>query len=1060
MSKNCEKGELNFLAKWSKFFIINYKITILFLVAVLIAGAWGLWNNQRQDFPEIDTNYVSVSATYIGATAGDVEREVVNPLETKIGSLDIGIKKISGTASNNFGHLTVELENLDDVKDKVAKISEAVDTTSLPEKVETDVGLFEAFGPTVAYALYSDDVSKQDILEKAPELKTYLEGASSDIKKVEITPDPETEVEILLNAEELSKAGLTSEDVTKAIQGSISTLPGGNLTTEDDVEKPINITVPISNFDEIKAIELGPVTLGDVAEVNRIVSEGELQTFAGFVTGDEALSKNSVYVMAYKTDDGDIINIAQALEGRIDDVYSEDILPENIKIAKVYDTSPAIEDQISTLVNNGILGLVLILAVLMFFINIRTGVVVAIIIPIAFLITLFILPLLGFTINILTLFAMILTLGILVDNAIVIAEGMMFHIDNGKKKRDAALTTICELGPAVTVATLTTFVVFIPFATIGGIMGEIIKYIPYTVMILIASSYFLAMTITPLFGVWLLKEETKEQRQARKLKKWQKYLVLPAIVFYGQRCIDRLVTLYGGMMRRVLAKTYLRWSVLISAVVLILASILIFGPMLKFEQFPDNDSEVAQVSVEYPTGTSGETKNDIARKIGDEIVKTKYFDSYFLLEGSTTIFFKQPKDREDGEKIDELMSELDARIDPIRDEAPEGVVIAAESMTYGPPEAGYDVEVNFVSNSNDARKKALEGLEQFVDEKGDTVERILNSEKDDLVPSVDVVFDKQKLDENGVNPFIASQVINSFFSQSEAGKISIKKGGTSEKVLLRYPDEDKRSIEDIDELLIPSISGRPVKLSDVATVADIEKLETIKHLDGKRVSSLKVQLKEGEDIAAFNQEVKDFLTDEKLKEYGLNADDLSFGGLAFSNDEDFSNLGIVFILAIIGVFIILVYQFRSYGQPFLIMFTIPLAFIGILPGLKLVGDSLNMISGLGVVAVVGIVVNDAIVFIDYMNRFRRENPTMPLAQVLVKTGETRLKPIFSTSITTIFGILPITITDIFWRGLGTSIISGLIFSTLGTLIVIPVIQYTFTRKKKRGEGTSMSTKEK
>ncbi|MBU1166899.1 efflux RND transporter permease subunit, partial [Patescibacteria group bacterium] len=1040
----------SFLVKWSKFFMQNYKITIIFLVAVLIAGLWGLGNNQRQDFPEVETNFVGISATYIGATAADVEREVLDPLETKIDSLDIKITKIRGTAGNNFGQITVELEDLTDMKDKVAKISEAVDSVALPSDVETNVELYDAFGPTVAYALYSDTASKQDILEKAPAVKTYLEGSSSDIKKIDIFPDPETEIEVLIDNDKMAEAGLTQESVSQAIQGSISTLPGGSLTTSDSVEKPINITVPIKNLDDIKNIQVGNKNLSEIAEVTRSIKASESVTFAGFIEDDKPTSKNSVYILAYKTKDGDIINLANALDQKADDIYSEDILPEDIKIAKVYDTSPQIQDQISTLVNNGLLGLILILVVLMFFINFRTGLVVAIVIPLAFLITLFALPVLGFTINILTLFAMILTLGILVDNAIVIAEGIMFHVERGMDKGKAALKTISELGPAVTVATLTTFIVFVPFASIGGIMGEIIKYIPYTVMIMIAASYFLAITITPLFGKWFLKQETKEERYNRKLKTWQKVLVLPAVIFHIQKAIDKLVGIYGRSLKKMLEKKAWRFTVLGLVVILLGVSIVGVGPTLKFEQFPENDSEVAQVSVTYPTGTSYETKKEIAQKVGDEIVKTKYFDSYFLFEGGTTIFFKQPKDREGGEKIDALMEDLNKRLDPIRKEAPEDTTIDALGLTYGPSGSSYDVEVEFVSNDEEGRKKAVAGLQEFMEGKNDKVDRTFNSEENELVPSVEVAFNKEDLDNKAVNPFLASQMINSFFSQNEAGQVSIKQGGTSEKVILRYPEENKRSLDDIKSILIPSLIGQPVKLDEVAEVRDVEKLETVKHLDGRRVTSFRIKLKDGEDVAILNQEVKDFLTDDKLKEFGLKSEDLSFGGLAFSNDEDFANLQLVFIMAILGVFIILVYQFRSFAQPFLIMFTIPIAFIGILPGLKLVGDSLNMISGLGVVAVVGIVVNDAIVFIDYMNRFRKQNPDLKLSEVLVQTGEARMKPILSTSITTIFGILPITLTDPFWRGLGTAIIGGLIFSTLGTLIVIPLIQYTFTRKKKRG----------
>jgi multidrug efflux pump subunit AcrB len=1044
-----EINSSSLLSRWSSFFIKNYKISILLIIAMLVAGIWGLFNNQRQDFPTIESNYVSISARYIGASASDIEREVINPIEATLSSQDIEIKTLRSSATNHAGFIMVELEKVDEAAESAAKISEVVSSLSFPQGVEVKSELLEVMGPTIAYAVYSDELNKNDLLEKAPAIANFLESATDDIKKIDVIPNPKTQIEVILDPEKVANFKLSQDLITNSIRSYVSTLPGGVITTEDNINKPINIVAPISNLEDLQNIAIGPIKLSDIAEVKRTIIEDNNLTYAGFIKDGKPTSKNSIYLMVYKTKNGDIINISQKTDEAVSQIYEKNIASENIKIAKVYDTTPAIQDQISTLVNNGIFGLILILITLMFFINFRAGIMVALIIPLALLLTLFLLPLLGFTINILTLFAMILTLGILVDNAIVITEGIVFRIEKGMNKLEASIQAVKDLGPAVTGATITTFIVFIPFAMMSGIMGEIMKYIPYTIMTMIAGSYLLAVTLTPLFGRWILKSKTDKPEKTHNLKTWQKVLILPALIFYFQKALDYIIEKYGRFMKKILTKSLSRWAVVSVTFILLLVSIFGFGPILKFESFPSNDSNVININFEYPSGTNLLTKEELAQKVGKEISELPHFESYFVFDNSVTALFTEPKDRTDGMTISQINQKLEERLEPIRKNLKPDTYIKSSAATYGPPEEAFDLIVEFTSDDETALQKATGELEKHL-QSLDKVERIVNSNQAGLVSSVEVNLKKDELAKLQINPFLASQAINAFFSQSEAGSVSLKPDGTSEKIFVVYPEKSKQSIDSVKEIFIPTSQGTLVKLADVSEIKEVERLESIDHLNSKKVSSLKAALKDGENKQAFEAEIKNYLNEDKLKEFNLGKDDVSFGGFAASLNQDFSELGLIFILAILSIFIVLVYQFRSYSQPFLIMLTIPIAFIGILPGLKLVGSSINMISGLGVIAVVGIVVNDAIVFIDAANRLRKEYPQKNLLEALVEVGKSRIKPILSTSLTTIFGILSITVVDPFWVGLGTSIIAGLTFSTLGTLIVIPNLIYLFARKKNRG----------
>lgn len=1037
----------SFLWKWTRFFVGHYKITVLILIAVLFAGLWGLSVNQRQDFPTVEPNYVLVQATYIGATASDLEKEVINPIESSLKGSDLGIKQIRSSSYANAGFLSIELEEIKGAKEKVGKIADNIGSLPLPEKVETKVELAEAMGPTLAYAVYSDKFNKDETLEKAAALKNFLMDASPSLKKIDVMPDPKTKIEVVLKTEELAKNRLNQQQIADALKSWITLLPGGGLETAEGREESIYLEAPIQNLEDLKQVKIGPMKLQDLAEVKRVVA-APMVTFAGFNDGDKSLSRSSVYLLAYKTNKGDIINMVRDLDKKLGEAYDENIIPGEVKVAKVYDNAPQIEDQISSLVQNGFQGLALILVVLMFLASWRAGLVVSLILPLTVLTTLFILPLLGFTFNMLTLFAMILTLGMIVDNAIVITEGVSDHLRQGKSKVAAAILTVKEFGPAVTVATLTTVVAFIPFLFIGGIMGEIMKYIPYTVIIMLLVSYFLSLTITPLFARWILKSKNPESKPPAAIAGWKKYLLLPWILSCTGRFIDRLVEKYGRMMTKILAKRSSRLGLIFASLILFIIVVVFVGPSLKFQQFPDADTEVATVSLEYPAGTPLAVKEQISQKVGEEIVKTKYFTSYFLFENQITVFFKKSRERQDKEKIDVLMADLSKRLDEVKKTFPSDVLVEAKKSSYGPPADKYDFTIEFVAENDDGRKKAVTDLENFVREKNIS-ERIFQSEKDELVPSVKVSLDKNKIANFQLNPFMISAVLNGSFSETEVGRLTLKNGGTSEKVVLTLPKDKQRSVSDVKDLVLINQGPAKIRLAEAGLVEETKKLESINHLDGDRVSSFKVKLKTGEDKTTFEKQIKDYLSADKMKSYGLRENNVTYGGQVYTSAEDFKNLQAVFVLAMIAVFLIIVYEFRSYVKPLLIMVSVPLAFIGVLPALKLVGGSIDMISGLGLVAVVGIVVNEAIVFIDCLLLFRRNQPRIALAAALVEVGKGRIRPIFSTALTTVFGILPITIADPFWVGLGTSIISGLIFSTLGTLIVIPVLIYAFSGKKEK-----------
>ncbi len=479
---------------------------------------------------------------------------------------------------------------------------------------------------------------------------------------------------------------------------------------------------------------------------------------------------------------------------------------------------------------------------------------------------------------------------------------------------------------------------------------------------------------------------------------------------------------------------------MVCAVVLVGVSIGQFAAKQEFELLPTVDANSMTLNIDIPVNVGQDARKDAIERIMDEVILTPHFQSYFIFEGEILIVYTEPDERADGMEIFEIHTELEQRMDDVQEEIGiEDLRIVTAVMGIGPPSEEYDVVVELRGNSLTDLESAAGDLEEFMNSQSGVVE-VRNSMVDEQVRSIDVQLQDDKLQEHSINPLVAAGAVNAVFSDQEIGSIVIREDGVSDDVIVAYNDESKQSIDDVKEIAVGVTSTFPpeiVSVDSVAEVQEISKPQSIQRLNQLRLVALKAKVEEGADTQIIEDDIDAYL-DENLAEYNLEPTEVAYGGQLASLYENYSNLMLVFIIAVIAVYLILVFQFNSYVQPGLIMFTVPLALIGVFPAIWAIGSTLNMVSGLGIIALVGIVVNDAIVFVDYFNRLRREHASS-LITAIVETGRARFKPILSTSITTIFGVLPLTVMDPFWRGLGTSLIVGLICSTVGTLVVFPIL---------------------
>ncbi len=1045
---NLQKEEQNSLfVKWTSFFINKWRVTLIIILAIIIAGLFGTFNNQRQDFPTIPANVIVINAVYPGASNQNIEKEVIVPIEGSVKDID-NVTKIRATANDNFANLVLEMDifEKDILNQRSAEVSDSISNSGIPEGVTFTVSVPEASGPTMFLGVV-DDGTCEPLLECASEIKTKLESTSKEIKRVDIIPGDDFEVRVVLDAQSLSSNRLTYEQVTQIVSGFVNSLPGGNIQ-ENGGEISIVVSNSVENIEDLKNLPITPqIKLSDISTVERVAkSTSNIPGVAAYRQDDDFKIQEVVYLLIYKTDNGDSVNISKAVKNELDKIKETNDISANQNIVILSDSADDVLRQINSLVQSAIFGLILILVILLFFINLRAAIVVSTILPLAFLITLFALYQIGLTINILTLFAMILALGILVDNAIVIAEGMMYEIEKGVDRKTAALRTVKKLGPAITSATLTTLIVFVPFATLPGILGEFLKFIPYTIIIMMVVSYFLAISITPLFGRVLLSKEVAHET---KLKTWQKILIFPLIVKYGQIGVNKIADFYKAIVKRIYNNIFLKLVTIFVGFIVLFAG-LYTATFIDSGQFPEVDSQVMAISIKLPAGVSNKVRTEVFKSTNEAFANFEDFESSYAQGGDTLVgIFTPPTERKTDKTIFKIVDEINLILPEIENKF-EGLELEARSLSAGPPVNEFDIVVELKGQNLEPLSSLAEDIENYANSQPQ-VKEVENGYKNNLTKSISVDFDETALAENNLNTFVASSIIRQNFAKDESGKIIVQDNRIADDLSFQLGQQnDNKNLESLENLtLIPGIL-----LSDVAEVKEQETLSSINRLEGEKLVEVSIKLNQDEDVIAFQNQLNDYLgieilnpnektlrNDARVKNFGITeAEKISFGGAQAEQSEDFTNLVIVAILALIGVYIILVNQFNSYAKPALIMFTVIFAFAGVFPGLKIFGEGLNFISGLGVVALIGIAVNDAIVFIDVLNKlYEEEGNQKKRWEILMESGYQRFKPILSTTITTILGILPLTITDPFWRGLGIAIITGLMFSTIATLFLVPLI---------------------
>lgn len=1024
-------------------FLHNYRLTFIFVLAIVLLGVIAILQMPKESSPEIDFPVAVVTSSFIGASPADVEELITDPLEDKIKSLT-NIDSLTSTSRQGFSSIVVKFDVNADTLESMTNLRSKVDSAlaSLPA---------DAGKPSVQQISFSDvpilqislsgPFREMELKNIAEDLKQEIESVSG-VSQVNLIGASDRKIRVLVNRSKLAQFGISLNQVIGAISQANVNLPVGSIESAAEVHSvifdgQINTAEDIKNV-PVTAVDGTIITVGDIARV----IDGSIETgsIARLSVGGSDPSP-SISLQVFKVSGGNILEVADAVSAVIEKSKNS-FLPKNAHIEIVASDADLIRTDLHNLLLNGIETIVVIIILLLIFLGWREALLASIAVPLTFLMTFIVLGQLAYTINFLTLFSLILSLGILVDGAIVVTEGMHGYLARGKSPKDSAIATIREFQTPLIAGTLTTIFVFLPMMLTSGIIGKFIKSIPVTVSIVLVSSIIVALGVITTLGSRFLHTESAVNNNNKK-KKGVGKIIAGAYI------------LYSRMLGNFLANTKKRSLLFLSITILFLLSMSlpILG-ILPVNMFSPTDVDTFSIDIEKPIGTTLADTDKFAKKIEKVLIKDKRIESFTTKVGSAssagrtsiannninlgsfTVNLSSDRKKTSMQIIDEYENKF---------KSISGGIIKISQQSSG-PEQGAPVNIKIHGDDLDKLESFANKIKELLKEIPGTrnVEISAKEGSGDFI----LTIDRAKSKFYGVSTAEIASLLRNAITGNTA--TVLKDDSEDIDVVVKYdmdPSSDGFSrlnaidLDSITSLTVSTNKGKIPLTSFLSTDIGLSR-PVINHEDGDRFVEISSFVQNGyhaqQIVSAFQ---------EKEKSLQLPVDyTLSYGGETESINKSFTDMFKAMFLGIFMIAGLLVWQFRSYRQPLFVLSSIPLSLIGVFPGLVLVGQSISFPSFIGIVALAGIVVNNSIILIDRINE-NRISSRMSIDEAIAEAASSRLQPILLTTITTVLGILPLALTNPSWGPLGYSIVFGLIFSTVLTLFMVPLLYQRFGEKE-------------
>ncbi len=1017
----------------------NPVTTALVFVAFMVFGVFSLMNTSLANYPDFDANVVLVMSSYQGASASDIENNLTKVLENTLNSVE-DLKDITSRSKENISIVVLEFEYGTDIDEACNNIRDKLDlvNSSLPDGASVPV-LFK-FGmddmPVLILSAKADKnlMGLDKILDD--KLVTPL-GRVKGVGTVSVSGAPEREVHVYCDPNKLEAYGLSVSGISQIIAAENRNVPSGSIDIGAEsftlrVEKEFKD--PSELLDIVVSTKDGhTVYLRDVANIIDGLEEKSQESYTD--------GERSAMIAIQKQSGANTVNVIKSVREKLKTI--EPTLPSDVKITTVVDSSTNILNTLDSLKETILITLLVVMLVVYVFLGRwRATFIIVLSIPISLLGSLIYLYATGNTLNIISMSALSIAIGMVVDDAIVVLENVSTHLERGEKPSEAAVHGTSEVGISVIASTLTMLCVFLPLTMVSGMAGIMFKQLGWIVSIIMIISTTAALTLVPMLCSKMLSNKPKNGKLHR------------AIFDNVEKFLNAISEGYAKIIGWAMGH---RKTVIFSALAIFVAVLVLLGPGLKSEYFPHSDEGRLTVSIELPVGTeqtvTGEFAKNFAARLQSEIPEIQVLqyrygqassdnvwgsmqsNGSYIISMNINLGSMEDRERSSTEIADIIRKDLREYPEVKKGTVSEGMggVGGAASITL--EIFGYDFD------ETDRIAKEIQG-KMLGDENFSQV--VLS--RDDYTPEYQVDFDRTKLALNGLNSTTAAAA----FSAAMNGSVGsyYREEGEEYNIRVIYDKKFRTSVQDIENIVVYTPAGKAVRIKDLGTVVESKVPPTIERKNRERYITVTGIVSQGhalsEAVAATNAIVK--ATDIP------NSISTEISGDYEDQQSMFKNLVVLMILIIILVYMVMASQFESFMSPFVIMFSVPFAFTGVILGLWATNTALGVMAMIGIIILLGIVVKNGIVLIDYTILMRERG--MSVIDASVTAARSRLRPILITTLTTVLGMVPLAVGQgegsELWRSLGMTVCWGLTISTLVTLVLIPTIYCSFaTAQEKR-----------
>lgn len=1019
--------------------------TIMLFLGIIIIGYVSFSRLPIDLFPEIEPPIISVLTQYPGASAQDVELNVSKKIESSLSSVT-NLKKIRSVSVDNISVVTLEFEygsNLDEASNDIRSALE-FSKRSLPDDAE-DPTIFK-FSTNIFPILFVAVQAQESYLGLNKIVETEILDPLKRVNgvgTVQAFGGPVRQILVQIDAKKLEAYNITAQQIGQVVQAENLNLPSGAIKM-GDMEFNLRVPAEFTNVQEISNLVVSQsggrlVYLKDVANVVDSLKDRTINVRLNEGRG--------LQMIIQKQSGANTVQVVADVKAKLAELQKN--LPSDVRIEIIQDSSEFIIQSIDNLTEAVLLGGVFVVFVILIFLRQwRATFIIILTIPVSLIGAFIYLYFTGNTINIISLSSLSIAVGMVVDDAIVILENISHHVERGARPREAAVFGSSEVGLAVTASTFTIVAVFFPLVFIGGIAGIIFNQLGFLVTVMILVSLLASLTLIPMLSSKFLVS-TKD-------KKPIKNKLIKTLDNSMEKAFNSVDNLYASILGWALSH---KKSVIFIAIGLIIGTVMLF-PFIGTEFMPKSDSSQFSVTLELEPGRNLEQTVEYVKEV-EQIIKSEFPEVLFMSVragvndmGFSSILFGQnestnlagfqirtSKLAERNRTIFEMADTLRQRLAPIA-----GIktftINTAGGMSFLTGAGGAAVEVDIIGPDLDKSYLVANNLMEHIS--GISGTRDVRIDIGDPRPEIQITLDRTKLSLNGLNTALVGAALrNNYYGITPT---KYRELGDEYDIFISLPPEKKRTLTDIENLPIKSMMGTTVRLKDLGEITQAYSPATIKRKEQERVIAVLADV-QGRSLGEITTDIKAYASKLELPPNTT----IEYAGQIEQQTDTFGDLLLLLLLSIILVYMVMAAQFESFLDPFIILFSVPFAFTGVIVGLLVSGISFSIISFLGAVLLVGIVVKNAIVLVDYTNIIRARG--LELKEAIIYSGRNRLRPVLMTTFTTLLGLIPLAVSSgdgsETWRPLGISTIGGLFFSTLITLILVPVLySITETRLKK------------